>query len=417
MTRVLVWTCSNEESEALVKNFDDTSIQVTTAESEAHARQMLADGTFALAIIRWSQERQKFDLNHSSFHKPQWSVALIPADVENHDGVFSLGYDACASEGCGPQELMTHLNRAKSIEALEARLSQASKLESIGQLAAGIAHEINTPIQYVGDNTRFVHDAYESLCGIISQVEQFLEEPAVDECGISEDACSRSRESLRRAIQESDFAYLSEEVPLAIEQSLQGIQRVAQIVRAMKEFAHPGEAHFVVTDLSSAIENTLTVARNEWKYVAEAETRFDPALPLVPCMPGDLNQVLLNLVVNAAHAISDALGDSPTRKGKITITTRLARPNAEIWVQDTGVGIPKENLSKVFAPFFTTKPPGRGTGQGLAIAHNVIVEKHGGSIHVESKVGAGTKFILRLPLESRIKSGMPLTSPEAVLTV
>jgi signal transduction histidine kinase len=279
---------------------------------------------------------------------------------------------------------------------LEAQLAQAQKLESIGQLAAGIAHEINTPIQYVGDNTVFLRDSVADYRRCLDALQGILDRAkggALDEAAIAE------AEGILAA---ADLDYLSEEIPKAIEQTLDGVSRVARIVRAMKEFSHPGSEEKAAADLNRLIENTITVARNEWKYVADLVTDFDPSLPPVPCLIGEFNQVVLNLLVNAAHAVADRAGGGPApHKGTITVSTRSAGEWAEVRVRDTGTGIPEAIRVKVFDPFFTTKPVGKGTGQGLAIAHAVIVKKHGGELTFETEVGVGTTFILRLPLSAR----------------
>jgi signal transduction histidine kinase len=197
----------------------------------------------------------------------------------------------------------------------------------------------------------------------------------------------------------ADLAYLAEEIPKAITQSLEGVGRVSDIVRAMKDFSHPGASGKEAIDLSKAIESTVTVARNEWKYVADMVTDFDPALPPVPCLVGEFNQVILNIVVNAAHAIADVIGDHTDKRGTIRITTRRDNKWAEIRISDTGTGIPEQHRSRVFDHFFTTKAVGKGTGQGLSIAHAVVTEKHGGSIALETEMGKGTTFIIRLPIE------------------
>jgi signal transduction histidine kinase len=189
------------------------------------------------------------------------------------------------------------------------------------------------------------------------------------------------------------------EIPKAIQQSLEGVERVATIVRAMKEFSHPGTGQKSAVDLNHAIESTITVARNEWKYVAEVVTHFEPTLPQVPCLAGEFNQVVLNLIINATHAIADVVGDGAKGKGLITITTRQDKSWAEIRIQDTGAGIPEKIRNRIFEPFFTTKGVGKGTGQGLAISRSVIVDKHGGTIAFESQVGKGTTFIIRLPIQ------------------
>jgi two-component system, NtrC family, sensor kinase len=256
---------------------------------------------------------------------------------------------------------------------LEAQSAQAQKLESIGQLAAGIAHEINTPIQYVGDNARFLQDGFARLKPMLRL------------------------EALSTEFRE-DAEYLGEEIPKAIEQLLEGVEHVARIVRAMKEFSHPGPPDKTPVDLNRALQNTAMVSRNEWKYVADLVEDLDPALPTVQCVPGEINQVILNLIVNAAHAIADRTGGKTGSKGSITLSSRRDGDGVEIRVRDTGTGIPEAARAKVFDPFFTTKEVGKGTGQGLAIAHTVVVKNHGGTIRFETEAGAGTTFIVRLPV-------------------
>jgi signal transduction histidine kinase len=195
-----------------------------------------------------------------------------------------------------------------------------------------------------------------------------------------------------------DLDYLREEVPKAIAQSLEGVERIAKIVAAMKEFSHPA-VDKAPHDLNRAIASTITVASNEWKYVADVTTDFDADLPLVPVMPGAFNQVILNILVNAAHAIGAVVAEAPATRGVIRVSTRKLANWVEIRIQDSGGGIPEGVRDRIFDPFFTTKEVGKGTGQGLAIAHDVIVKKHHGAINVESAVGVGTTFILRLPLE------------------
>jgi PAS domain S-box-containing protein len=287
---------------------------------------------------------------------------------------------------------------------LQEQLLQAQKLESVGQLAAGIAHEINTPTQFIGDNVRFLKDAFNDLKILLTHYEQLLP-------GASENA------SLRELIQEmpvaakrADSTYLLEEIPKAIDQTLEGVARVSTLVSAMKEFSHPDTKEKILLDLNHAIDSTITVARSEWKYVANMETDFDPSLPMVPCQPGEFNQVILNLIVNAAHAIAEVSGKGGSATGTITVQTRNRPECAEILVRDTGSGIPKSVQSRIFDPFFTTKEIGRGTGQGLAIARSVIVDKHNGSIHFETEEGEGTTFIVRLPYDGKAVRAKELTA-------
>ena len=274
---------------------------------------------------------------------------------------------------------------------LQAQLFQAQKLESVGQLAAGIAHEINTPTQHIGDNVHFLKDAFQELNSLLANYER------LSVAGEGNSLSSETLAEVEAAIKRADAGYLLEEIPKAIEQMLEGVTRVARLVGAMKEFSHPGAKEKAPVDLNHAIENTIIVARNEWKYVADMETDFDPTLPRISCLPGEFNQVILNLILNAAHAIDDVAGKEGSVKGKIKVQTRNGQEWAEIRVQDTGTGIPEPVRARVFDPFFTTKEIGKGTGQGLAIARSVVVDKHQGTIHFETEEGKGTTFIVRLP--------------------
>ena len=273
---------------------------------------------------------------------------------------------------------------------LEGQLRQAQKLEGIGQLAAGIAHEINTPTQFVTDNLTFLSDSWKSTHELLEAYRAAIGSVAAS---LSPDV----RVALEKAEQTCDLDFVVSEVPRAIDQSLDGARRVAEIVRAMKEFSHPDSAEKTATDLNRAVTSTITVARNEWKYVADVATRLDESLPLVECYPGEVNQVILNLVVNAAHAIKEKVKDG--EKGKITVCTRAQGNFAEISVTDTGTGIPEEIRTRIFDPFFTTKEVGKGTGQGLSLAHAVVVKKHGGKIWFETETGRGTAFFIALPIE------------------
>ena len=275
-------------------------------------------------------------------------------------------------------------------EQMELQLRNAQKLESIGQLAAGIAHEINTPTQYIGDNTRFVQDAFRDLSRLLGLNGRLL--TAAKSGRVNPELIAEVEAAARTA----DVDYLTVEIPKAIEESLQGVGRVSKIVRAMKEFSHPGTGEKTSMDLNHAIESTLTVCASEWKYVAEVVTEFDASLPTVPCLPGEFNQVILNIVVNACHAIADVVPKGG--KGKITVNTRRLQDWAEIRIRDTGGGIPEKIRNRIFDPFFTTKGVGKGTGQGLAIARSVVVDKHRGTLTFETGLGVGTAFIIRLPL-------------------
>jgi signal transduction histidine kinase len=275
---------------------------------------------------------------------------------------------------------------------LESRLRQAQKLEAVGQLAAGIAHEINTPIQYVGDNTRFLRESFDDILSLLPKYEllrssaaagtltpQLIEDVVAAEAGV-------------------DLAFLCEEIPQAIAQALEGVERVGGIVAAMKAFSHPGKDK-VPADINKALQTTITVCRHEWKYVADLTTAFDDSLPHVSCVIGEVNQVFINIIVNAAHAIA-AKGGGSGERGLITVETSREGNFAEVRITDTGGGIPAAVRDRVFEPFFTTKDVGKGTGQGLSISHSVIVKKHGGQLFFKSDEGGGTTFFVRLPIDA-----------------
>jgi len=276
---------------------------------------------------------------------------------------------------------------------LESQLAHAQKMESIGQLAAGVAHEINTPIQYIGDNATFLRDAFADLTRFLPQFEKLV---ATLKTGSVTPEVLHEAE---RAYAQANAPYLCAEIPQAIQQTLEGVNNVAGIVRALKEFSHPVCDEKTAIDINHAIENTLTVARNEWKYVADVVTKLDPSLPPVPCLPGEINQVLLNVIVNAAHAINDRVDKKEIARGTITVSTSRANGYARILIGDNGGGVPEKIRSRIFDPFFTTKPLGKGTGQGLAIAHTVVVKKHRGQLTFETEEGKGTTFQILLPLE------------------
>jgi PAS domain S-box-containing protein len=273
------------------------------------------------------------------------------------------------------------------------RQAQSRKLESIGQLAAGIAHEINTPVQYIGDNTTFLQNSFQELIALLQRYDELFSRVKMGELDPA------LIDELDQARTDADLDYLAREIPVAIQQSLEGVHRVSEIVRAMKEFSHPGVKEKTALDINHAIQHTLTVSRNEWKYVAEVETDLDPELPKIICLPGEINQVFLNLIVNAAQAIALQNENGKNGKGTIRIQTRKTNDWIEIRVSDTGSGIADNVKPHIFEPFFTTKEVGKGTGQGLAIAYDVIERKHGGSITFETEVGVGTTFIVKLPTE------------------
>jgi|GEM_PF-2493167 len=276
---------------------------------------------------------------------------------------------------------------------LEAQLIQARKLEAVGQLASGVAHEINTPIQYVGDNLNFVRDSFLKL-GVMKEV--------MDWCFGQIESGSKTGNILGKYLgdeSKEEVNYLMSEIPAAIDEALEGVERVAKIVRSMKQFSHPSQEEKRPADINRAIGSTVIISRNEWKYVAEVEEQYDPDLPPVPCFEAELNQVILNIIMNAVDAIKDAVEAGLIQKGLIGIATRRNDRWVEIEISDNGTGIPEDLQGRIFDPFFTTKDVGKGTGQGLAISYSIINQKHSGLLSFSSTPGRGTKFFISLPLE------------------
>lgn len=272
------------------------------------------------------------------------------------------------------------------LQQTQSQLLHAQKLEVIGQLAAGIAHEINTPMQYIGDNARFLEKAFVELLEASKLIEPTALEPD-------------RRRKLER---------LHERVPRALTSTCEGVDAVSKIVRAMKEFSHPGTSERVPFDLNHAITSTAAVSRNEWKYAAELVLDLSPSLPPVVGLQSEINQALLNILVNAAHAVAEVhpMTDG-TILGRIWIRTWTQKGSICVSIRDNGTGIPTAIRSRLFEPFFTTKPPGKGSGQGLAIAHAIIVDKHEGTIEVFSddtkdSQSRGTEFRIMLPAKRAI---------------
>jgi len=327
------------------------------------------------------------------FNTGRAKEATVPLKTAEGERIFKVMFSPIYDES----EKMTHaalglFEDVTDTLLAERELRQAQKLEAIGQLAAGIAHEINTPIQYVGDNIRFIDEAFRELASLYATLKDWL--PTLEQEG----QASTFVQEIEKISARSDLDFLLEEMPGTVAQTLEGVNRVATIVRAMREFSHPGFEEKVLTDINRALESTITVSRNEWKYVADMETGLAEDLPLLLCLPGELNQVFLNILVNAAHAIAEATENGKKGKGLIRVETGSSSDWIEIRISDTGGGILESIQDRIFDPFFTTKKVGKGTGQGLAIARNVVVDKHQGRLQFTTEAGKGTTFIVRLPL-------------------
>lgn len=272
---------------------------------------------------------------------------------------------------------------------LQRQLLQSQKLESIGGLAAGVAHEINTPVQYIGDNLHFLLEEYDNLFDKLAKLEAQL---------LQTDDLTEIKEIVKGFKQALDFDYLQEEIPKAISQSLAGTAHITKIVRSIKAFAHPDvEQAIHQLPLHELIHDVISISTNEWKYVADMTLSLDESIGDVPVSRNEFNQALLNIIINAAHAISDQIKSGTKKKGKIHISTEALKDKVVVKIKDDGPGIPKVIQARIFDPFFTTKEVGRGTGQGLAIARSSIEKSMNGQVDFITKIGEGTCFVITLP--------------------
>ncbi len=366
------------------------------------------NGQQALTLL----EQSSFDLVITDIAMPimdglaltQKIVGTLPVDVivmtgrideYSYDQVVSLGASDYIGKPFSAEEILLRVNRVLRERALRAeslRLQQekeqASRFEAIGQLAAGIAHEINTPIQYIGDNVQFIGDSFQDVLDLLDKVGALIRDAGVKSL----------EDGYRNAAETADLDFMIREIPVAVEQTREGVDRIKEIIKAMKNFSHPGQEAHAMADLNQCIEATVIISKNEWKYIADLEMDLDENLPEIRCNPGELNQAVLNLIVNACHAVEEKMTGNAGQKGRIGIRTRLRENGVEIEVEDTGCGIPDDVLDRIFDPFFTTKAIGKGTGQGLAITRSIVVKRHNGTIDVETWPGMGTRFVIRLPL-------------------
>ena len=338
-------------------------------------------------------------------HEARLARILATGVTEHYETTITgpNGESLCFSAHMGAMRLDARIAGAilVSQDVTEAKRTQvdfaaAQRLAAIGTLAAGIAHEINTPIQFVSDSVQFLREATSDILKLLQPMMEL--QRRVDE-GAPGDELKDALTRLAKAAEDADLGYLEQRVPPAFELCTEGLDRIAKIVRAMKEFAHPTQDEMAFADINRMVQSTLTIARSAYKHVANLETDFG-SLPPVRCFASDINQVVLNLVVNAAHAIADATRGSEGL-GTIKVVTYQDGDDAVISVTDTGTGIPESVARRVFEPFFTTKPVGQGTGQGLSMAWAIVKEKHGGELRFTTEVGKGTTFYIRVPVVGR----------------
>ncbi len=342
------------------------------------------EGKYDCALI-FTTAYSQVEIFEQAFQTKPYAYLVKPFKIPQIHATLKLALHQLALE----REIKA---RERERGRMEMRLRQTQKMKSIGQLAAGLAHEINTPIQSISHNMAFLKDSFDELADLARGFREMLDGNGAP--------APETLEKFAEKAREADLDYLFEETPKAIRQSAEGLARVAAIIRAMREFSRPGGSRKIPVNLNAALANTVTVTRSEWKDTAEIKEDYDPELPEVPALPAEINQVFLQLIINAAHAIADLPGNDGGPKGAITLTTRRRDGAAEVAVADNGPGIPENIRDKIFDMFFTTRDVGQGMGQGLAVAYDIVVHKHGGSLDFETEAGRGTTFRVRLPLES-----------------
>ena len=308
------------------------------------------------------------------------AVSLRRVKIENT--VLARGLEQRVQERT--RELEETMNALKRTQT---QLVHQEKMASIGQLAAGVAHEINNPVAFVSTNLRTLKEYMEEIFRLIAKYGEAEQAMENEDHARMRSLCAE----IRTLKQKMDLEFILEDSGEVIEESLEGTERVRRIVTDLKHFSHKGEKEMQYADLNAELESTLNMVWNELKYKAAITKEFGD-LPHILCFPTELNQVFMNLLINAAQAIPN--------RGEITVRTFQENGHIRIQIRDTGAGIPKENLPRLFDPFFTTKEPGKGTGLGLSIAHSIVVEKHHGTLAVQSEMGKGTTFTITLPVEA-----------------
>lgn len=383
-----------------------------------------APATLAALAADWDLARLREGVAHVREHGREWREPTLAASAGSGELVLDVTAGPVSDDGEGGDEVLLVVHDVTERSMLAEQLERSRRLESIGQLAAGIAHEINTPAQFVSDNVRFVLESMPELDAVLEAASRAGSDVGPDGAAetaeaASDDAASDSAEVgdiVAPVVDAADLAFLREEVPAALRQALEGMERISSIVGSMKEFSHPGERRLQSAEVNRVVESSCQVCRNEWKYVADLDLQLDPLAGTTECVPGEVGQVVLNLVVNAAHAIAERMAmerehggaaadggatGSTSARGLIGVATRDAGEEVEILVRDDGIGMDEATRRRIFDPFFTTKDVGHGTGQGLALVHGIVVERYGGRIDVQSSRGRGTLFRIVLPRTDR----------------
>ena len=369
---------------------------VVEAEDGRMALDALADSEIHLAILDWMMpETDGLEICKNIQHLNRFVYAILVTGVgKEEDIAYALenGANDYIVKPFDPNQLRARLRVGERITSLQKQLVHLQKMESLGRMAEGLAHELNTPAQYVGGNLRYLKDSFTDLSGLLRQVNTALD------AGTGNALPPGVAASLRTATEAVDLPFLLKDIPEAIRQSLEGVEQIADIVASMKQFANPSTAQRCETDLAQAIKSSLTVTHAQWKDVAKVETDFDPDLKPVSCFADDFSQIVFHLLMNATHAVRDTMGENEKIKGLITIKTQNCGDTASIQITDTGVGMSEQTRARIFDPFFTTRPVGSGMGQGLCIVHTAVVDKHQGTVAVESEPGRGTTVTVNLPL-------------------
>jgi len=308
--------------------------------------------------------------------------------LDTTENVRYIRHTAClVSAGDGQMQIWNGcMEDVTPIRQTQQDMERSQLLQNMGRLVAGIAHEINTPIQFIGDNLHFLEEAWAAIGFQFKRLVRVTHQEG-------ENAEPTEAES-------PDMSFFFSEVPEAIRQSLEGVERVSGLVSAMRDFSRLDERRMASADLNRAVRSTLTLLRNELKYIADVQMLLDPALPEVYCSIDEISRVLLNMLINAGHSVKEKIDNGLFTRGTISVSTRAIDQQVEISITDNGMGIPEDIRQRIFERFFTTKrnTQAQGTGQGLAMARSIVEERHHGHIRFETNVGEGTTFYISIPI-------------------
>ncbi|MFQ5514953.1 MAG: sensor histidine kinase [Myxococcota bacterium] len=401
--RVLIADDSRSDRLLLQHTLVRWGYEVVACENGREALEILAERDLSLAILDWMMpELDGVEVCRRSraLGRIVYVILLTGRDsLEELISALQAGADDYLVKPFQPQELRARLLVGERLVRRQIELLHLRKMESLGNIAAGVAHELNTPTQYLQDNLLFVEEGVSCLARMLERQSPLLE--VVKKAGIAEGLV----EELEELAEQLDVAYYLDEIPGALQQAREGVERIGTLVKAMSELSGANASVRRAVDLNEVVHSVVALWRERWSGVAEIELELDPALPPVTIRSSEIAQVLVSLMVNAVDAIAGRRSQDEGERGRIVVRTSRGEGWVQVCVQDDGDGIPEAIRDRIFDPFFTTKSVGAGTGQGLALAHSIVVEQHGGRLTFESREGQGSTFRVELPLGNRDSDG------------